>query len=106
MEDALKKLLEAELRADAEVAHASAERERTIQEALDQARRAESQFVAGIDELRGPYVKQAEERAATAIAELRRKYDERGRGLRAQAEARESAAVEAALAVVLDPKRN
>jgi len=106
MDEALKRLLEAEYQADAEVARASVERERTIQEALDQARRAEAQFVAGVAELQGPYLSQAEERAATAINELRKKYDERGRALRAQAEARESAAVEAALAVLLDPKRN
>ena len=106
MEEALKRLLEAELRADTEVAEASSERERTIQDALDQARRAEAQFLAGIDELRRPYLTQAEERAATGITELRKKYDERGRALRAQAEAREAAAVEAALAVLLDPKRN
>ncbi|MCX7891615.1 MAG: hypothetical protein N2544_04490 [Burkholderiales bacterium] len=106
MEDALKRLLEAERQADAEVARASAERERTIGEALEQARRAEAQFAAGIAELRAPYLKQAEERAATAIAELRKKYDERGRALRAQAEAREAAAVDAAVALLLDPQRN
>jgi len=106
MEEALKRLLEAEYQADAEVVRANAERERTIQEALDQARRAEAQFAAGITELRGPYLHQAEERAATAVAELRKKYDERGRALRAQAESREPAAVEAALGVLLDPKRN
>jgi len=76
MDEALKRLLEAEYQADAEVARASVERERTIQEALDQARRAEAQFVAGIAELQGPYLSQAEERAATgdqrAPQEIRR----------------------------------
>lgn len=103
MEDALKRLLEIEQQADAEVQQASAERERIIEEALEQARRAERQFAEGLAELRAPYLKQAETRAAAAIAELRKKYDERARALRAQAESREAAAVAAALAVLLDP---
>jgi vacuolar-type H+-ATPase subunit H len=103
MEDLLKRLLEAESQASAEVAHANAERERIIQEALEQARRAEAQFAEGLGELHAPYLKQAEERAATAIAELRRKYEERGRELRTLAETREESAVQAALAVILDP---
>jgi V/A-type H+-transporting ATPase subunit G/H len=103
MEDALKRLLEAEALADAEVTRASAERERIIQSALEQARVAREQFAGGIAELRAPYLAQAEDRAAQAIAELRRKYDERGRMLRSQAEARESAAIEAAMTVLLDP---
>lgn len=105
MEDALKRLLEAEARADAEVTQASVERERIIQGALEQARLAREQFAAGVADLRAPYLAQAEDRAAQAIAELRRKYDDRGRTLRTQAEARESAAVDAAIAVVLDPER-
>lgn len=106
MEDLLKRLLEAELQADAEVARADAERERSIQEALKQARRAEEQFAAGIVELRAPYLAQAEERAAQAIAELKRKYGERQQHLRRLAEERERQAVEAALVLLLDPERN
>ena len=103
MEDALKRLLEAEALADAEVTRASGERERIIQDALEQARIARDQFASGVADLRAPYLAQAEDRAAQAIAELRRKYDERGRMLRTQAEAREAAAIEAAMAVMLDP---
>lgn len=106
MEDLLKRLLEAELQADGEVRNASSRRERTIQEALEQARQAEQQFAAGVETLRAPYLRQAQERAEQAIAELRKKYEERQRALRALAEQRETAAVEAALAAVLDPERN
>lgn len=106
MDDALKRLLEAEAQADAAVTRANAERERIIQEALEQARAAETSFASGVAELRSPYLRQAEERAAQAIAELRRKYDERGRMLRSQAEAREAVAVKAALEVVLDATRD
>lgn len=106
MEDLLKRLLEAEMRADAEVVKADAERERSIQEALEQARRAEEQFAAGITELRAPHLEQAETRAAQAVAELKRKHGERQRHLRRLAEERERPAVEAALALLLDPERN
>lgn len=103
MEELLKRLLEAEARADAEVREASAERERTIQAALAQARLAEDRFAAGIADLREPYLKQARERADQAVAELKRKYDERGRRLRALAGERESAAADEAVARILDP---
>jgi V/A-type H+/Na+-transporting ATPase subunit G/H len=102
VDDALKRLLDAEARADAEVSRASAERENVIQAALEHARIAREQFAAGIPDLRAPYLGQAEDRAAQAIAELRRKYDERGRMLRAQADAREATAADAALAVLIE----
>jgi V/A-type H+/Na+-transporting ATPase subunit G/H len=106
MEELLKRLLEAEARAAAEVSAASAERERTIRDALEQVRRADQQFAEGVGELRAPYLRQAEERAAQAIGELNRKYEERRRHLRALAEHREAAAVQAALDLLVDPSRN
>ncbi|MBI2312118.1 MAG: ATPase [Betaproteobacteria bacterium] len=106
MEDLLKSLLQAEALAEAEVAKANAERERIIQEALEQARRAEDQFAAGVAELRAPYLGQAEERATQAVAELKRKYGERHQHLRTLAEEREQAAADAAFAILLDPGKN
>lgn len=103
MEELLKRLLEAEARADAEVRRASAERERIIQEALDQAHRAEAQFAEGVAELREPYLKQARDRAEQAAAELKRKYAERERRLRDLAERREADAAAEAAAFLLDP---
>jgi vacuolar-type H+-ATPase subunit H len=97
MEELLKRLLEAEARADAEVRRASAERERIIQEALDQAHRAEAQFAEGIAELREPYLKQSRDRAEQAAAELKRKYEERERRLRELAARKSREAVLATL---------
>ena len=68
MEDLLKTLLEAERRADAEVARADAGRA-LIQEALGQARQAEDQFAAGVA-VAGPYMEQAEERSARPLPSL------------------------------------
>lgn len=106
VEDVLKRLLQAEARASDEVNKASAERERTIRDALAEGRRAEQQFAEGIPELHQPYLHQAEEHAAQAIAELRKKYEERQRELRAMAEQREQPAAAAAIEILLDPRQN
>ena len=105
MEELVKRLLEAERQAEAEVKQASAQREHLIQEALRQAREAEEQFIKGLPSLRAPYRKQALERAEAAIAELKKKYEERERQLRELAEQREQSAIEAAVSILLDPQR-
>jgi V/A-type H+/Na+-transporting ATPase subunit G/H len=105
MEELLKRLLEAERQAEAEVRQASAERERLIQEALRQAREAEEQFTKGLPLLRAPYTKQALDHAEAAIAELNKKHEERKRQLRDLAEQREQSAIEAAVGILLDPQR-
>lgn len=105
MEDHLKRLLETEARAQAMIDAAAAERRRIIDEALATAHEAEARFAASRGELRAPYLKDAEARAAQAIAELTRKYQERQRGLREMAARHEQSAIDAALALLLDPKR-
>lgn len=105
MEELLTRLLEAERQAEAEVKQANAERERLIQEALRQGREAEEQFTKDLLSLHAPYRKQALERAEAAIAELKKKHEERERQLRKLAEQREQSAVEAAVSILLDPQR-
>jgi len=104
MEDALKRLLEAEAKAEAIIENAARERERLINEALESARDAEAKFDAGCGELRAPYLKEAQSRAEQAVGELTRKYEERQRGLRELATRHEDEAVMAALAMLLDPR--
>ena len=82
MDDLLKRLLDAELQGEAIVDEASRERERMVQQALGEARAAEASFEAGLGELRRHYLKQSEERAAQAVAELARQYAEHQRELR------------------------
>jgi len=103
MEDHLKRLLEAEARAQSLIDEASAERERMLDEALANARETEARFATGLDALREPYLKEAQSRAALATAELARKYDERQRNLREMAARHEQEAVDAALNLLLDP---
>jgi hypothetical protein len=101
MEDILKRLLDAEMRAEAQVEEASRQREAIIAQALEETRQAEERFQSRIDSIRAPYLAQGGERADQAIAELGKKYEERSRHLRALAESHEREAAEAALAVLL-----
>lgn len=104
MEDPLKRLLEAEARAQGIIDAASADRQRILDDALAAARDAEARFELGRADLRAPFLKEAHGRADQAIAELTRKYDERQRALRDMATRHEQEAVDAALAYLLDPK--
>jgi vacuolar-type H+-ATPase subunit H len=100
MEDILKRLLDAEARAEAQVEESSRQRESAIAEALEEARQAEERFQSRLDELRAPYLLQGQERAEQAIAELAKKYEERSRHLRSLADSHEREAIDAAFAVL------
>lgn len=106
MDDTLKRLLDAELRAEALVNDAQKERERIVQVAIDEARANEERFEARIPELHASFVRKAEERAAQAIGEIERRYREHGDRLRALAREREREAVAAAFALLIDPERD
>lgn len=103
MDDALKRLLDAEARAREIIELASQDRQRLLDEALAAARDAERRFEAGRAQLRAPFLKEAQTRADQAVAELARKYEERQRNLRDLASRHEQEAVEAALNLLLDP---
>ena len=103
MDDPLQRLLEAEARAQALIDSASHERQRIVDDALAAVRDAEARFEAGRAELRVPFLNEAHGRAEQVVAELARKYGERQRTLRELASRHESEAVDAALALLLDP---
>ncbi len=105
MTDPLHRLLEAEARAQAVIDHARQERERMVDDALAAARSAEARFESSRAELRAPFLKDAQGRAEQAVAELSRKVGERQRSLRELASRHESEAVDAALALLLDPAK-
>lgn len=102
MEDVLKRLLEAEARAEALVAEAGAKREQVIRQATEEARAAELRFEQRIPEIQGSFSGKAAERAEQAVAELKRRYDERHKTLRAAAERQAQEAVNAAVAILVD----
>ncbi len=103
MEDPLQHLLDAEARAQAVIDSANQERQRVVDDALAAAREAEARFEAGRTDLRAPFLEEARGRAEQGVAELTRKYGERQRTLRELASRHESEAVDAALALMLDP---
>lgn len=103
MDDSLQRLLEAEARAQTLIDQANHERQRIVEDALAAVREAEARFEAGRADLRAPFLSEAQGRAEQVVAELSRKYGERQRTLRELAARHESEAVDAALALLLDP---
>lgn len=103
MPDPLHRLLETEARAQALVDRAQLERQQVIDEALSAARSAETKFESGRAALRAPFISEAQARADQAVADLSHQYAERQHMLRDLASRHESRAVEAALALLLDP---
>lgn len=104
MEDVLKRLLEAESRAEAIIESAATEHRRIVDTALAEARRAELLFQENSARRRQPMLREAEERAGQMVADLTRKHEARQRALREQADRNEDGAVEAALALLLNPE--
>ena len=76
-----------------------------LDETLAIVRDNEVRFEAGRAELRAPFLKEAHGRAEHAVAELARKFEERQRNLREMAARHEQEAVDAALNLLLDPRR-
>lgn len=103
MDEPLQRLLEAEARAQAVIDAARRERERIVDAALAAAHEAETRFDANRAALRAPFLQEAHVRAEQAVGELARRYGERQRTLRDLAARHEAEAVEAALALLLDP---
>ncbi len=105
MDNSLKRLLDAEARAQRLIDASNLERQRILDEALGSTRDAQSRFAAGREKLRTPFLDDAHVHAEQAVAELSRKYQERQRNLREMAARHEQEAVDAALAFLLDPTR-
>ena len=103
MDDALKRLLDAEARARELIEAAARERERVQNEALAEAERAQARFEQSRTQLRAPFLAEAKSRAEQSVGELARKYGERQKALREMASRHEQEAVRAALEWVLDP---
>lgn len=101
--DTLKRLLEAEMRAQALVDQAMQERDKIIAQALADTQRAEERFAARIPEIQQSYIARAESQAEQAIGELTRRYGEREKQFEDLAQERRAKAREAVLASFLDP---
>lgn len=104
MDETLRRLLDAELRAERLAQEAEQEQERMIQAALREARAEDERFTARVPDLHRSFLHKAEERAEQTVAELKRRYDERHVQLRTLAGEREQDALEAAFAQLIDPR--
>ena len=102
MDDQLKRLLDAEKRAEQIARQAEEDQDRTIQTALREARTEEERFQARVLEIHSSFLEKAEARAEQTVKELKKRSDERHTQLREMAEAREAEALEAAFAVLTD----
>ena len=103
MDDTLKRLLDAEMRAEKLARDAELEQERIIQAAIREAGSRDERFTARIPDLHRAFIHKAEERAEQTVAELKRRYDERHVQLRDMAEEREQEALKAAFELLIDP---
>lgn len=106
MDDTLRRLLEAEQKADALVKKAQADRDRIVETALEEIKAADARFRARIPELRESFHNKAEERAAQAIAEVRRRYSERRDELDEEIERRRDQSVSRGLDALLTISRD
>ncbi len=103
MDNSLQRLLDAELEAEAVVEKALDRREQIMAQSLEEAHMAEARFEARIPELRESFNDKADKRIQQTIAEVSLKYEERTRVLESMADESRPEAMDAALAILLDP---
>lgn len=105
MEEVLKRLLTAEMSAEARVEQADETRKQAIQQALDEVRRMEADFEHQVEVRRSPFLTSAEEGAQRRISEMQEAAIAHQRLLREQAVSHEMAAVDKILALMLGERR-
>jgi len=106
MENVLKQLLDAELKAQDIVNNAKKERDRLVDEARKEVKRAEQRFQMRIPDIQASFVDKAEERAQTHINELERRYLERHDLLIETSNQHQHKAVELVVDLLLDAGNN
>ena len=105
MDDSLKRLLDAEQRAQRMVDDALEQQEKLLLRARQEAVDAETRFRNAMRELRRSLDSKAEEEAARSIAELERRAEERRQELQTLAEQYREEASDAAVRILTDPDR-
>jgi len=100
VDETLKRLLDAETKAEQIVALADEERQAFIEHAKRDARVAEQQHAERMAEIHASFLAQAEQRAQQTIAVLQRRYEKQALTLRASAEQHEQQAIDEAVALL------
>jgi vacuolar-type H+-ATPase subunit H len=101
MEEVLKRLLTAEMSAEARVGEADETRKQAIQQALDEARKLEADFERQVEARRKPFLAASEEGAQRRVEEMQQASVAHQRLLREQASSNEATAVDRALTLML-----
>lgn len=99
-EETLKRLLDAEARAEEVIARADEERRKIIEEAEREIRASEQRHAEHVREIRASYIAQAETRAQQTITELKRRHAERAAAMRTAAASMEAHALDTAVALL------
>lgn len=100
VDETLKRLLDAEAKAEAAVVRADEERQSIVEQARRDAGAAEQQHAARMAELHASFLAQAEQRAQRSIADLQQRHAEQAAALRAAARLNERQALDAVVALV------
>lgn len=101
MDESLKELLDAESEAESLVLEGEKQRDQIIEQASQDGRALEQQFLDRVPELHKSFGDKADERAVQSIAEIKLRYDERNNDLRSLASQHSQEAVNDALRVIL-----
>ncbi len=96
-EEPLKRLLDAEARAEQVIARADEERRGIVEQARQEVAAQEARHAERIEEIRAAQRAQAEQRAQQTITELKRRHAERAAALRAASGSMEARALDAAV---------
>ncbi len=96
-DEPLKRLLDAEAKAEQVIARADEERQSIIEQAKLEIQAAEQRHAERVKEIQASSLAQAEQRAQQTIAELKRRHNERLAALRTSAASMESRALDAAV---------
>ena len=100
VDETLKRLLEAEAKAEQIIARADEERQAIIEQAKRDARIAEQQHAERMAEIHTSFLAQAEQRAQQTIVELQRRHKDQLQALRASAQRNEQQALDDAIALL------
>ncbi|HXU93839.1 MAG TPA: hypothetical protein VFP33_09310 [Gallionella sp.] len=100
VDETLKRLLDAEAKAEQVVARADEERQAIIEQAKRDAHVMEQQHAERIDEIHASFLAQAEQRAQQTIGTMQKRNEQQAAALRVLAERYEPEALDAALALL------
>jgi vacuolar-type H+-ATPase subunit H len=100
VDETLKRLLDAEAKAEQIVKHADEERQAIIEQAKHDSRLAEQLHAERMTELHASFLAQAEQRAQQTITTLQQRHAERAQALRAAAEHHQQQALDEAVALL------